>query len=223
NPLTSNTTFTFQCTGPGGTSPLQSVTVNVGAPSSCSATTVSQCSLPTTSSGGSAGSCASGSTGSCNYSCSNGSWSPNSNSCATITTCNLPWGGTITNGVSVTAFQSATVQSPATCVSQTRTCNTGTLSGSYTHGTCTVLTPTATISVSPSRVLVNGTTGVSWSTSDVTACTVTGTNGFFSTSLTGTNVPSGVLKSQTTFTISCDGASASATTVVNVVPNFQEF
>ena len=30
NPLTANTTFTFQCTGPGGTSPLQSVTEVVG-------------------------------------------------------------------------------------------------------------------------------------------------------------------------------------------------
>lgn len=30
NPITSNTTFTLRCTGPGGTSPLQSVTVAVG-------------------------------------------------------------------------------------------------------------------------------------------------------------------------------------------------
>jgi hypothetical protein len=54
--------------------------------------------------------------------------------------CALPWGGTIPSGQSVTAYQAPTVQSPNTCQSQTRTCNNGTLSGSYQYQSCTVQT-----------------------------------------------------------------------------------
>ncbi|MDB5237766.1 MAG: hypothetical protein JWM46_36 [Candidatus Kaiserbacteria bacterium] len=38
----------------------------------------------------------------------------------------------------MTAYQSSTVQSGSSCVSETRTCNNGTLSGSYTNAACTV-------------------------------------------------------------------------------------
>ena len=66
---------------------------------SCSATTISNCSLGATASGGSTGSCASGYTGSCNYTCNNGTWSSNSNSCAFGGggTCTGPTGGTMFN------------------------------------------------------------------------------------------------------------------------------
>ncbi len=50
--------------------------------------------------------------------------------------CTLPWGGTIVHGASVTAYL-YTKQSPTCSTSQTRTCNNGTLSGSYTNQTCT--------------------------------------------------------------------------------------
>ena len=49
---------------------------------SCGATTISNCSLAARASGSSAGSCAGGYSGSCNYTCNNGTWNANSNSCA---------------------------------------------------------------------------------------------------------------------------------------------
>jgi len=67
------------------------------------------------------------------------------NTCsATLTirrSCALPWGGTITHGQSRTAYQASTVPYNQSCVSQTRTCNDGTLSGSYTHISCSVGAP----------------------------------------------------------------------------------
>jgi hypothetical protein len=48
--------------------------------------------------------------------------------------CTLPWGGTIANGASVTAYQASTGNP---CITQTRTCTNGVLSGSYTYQTCT--------------------------------------------------------------------------------------
>ena len=72
--------------------------------------------------------------------------------------CNLPWGGTTASGNSVTAYQTSYVASPATCagVSESRTCNITTLSGSYTNQTCVegtasfTATPACNISVSSS-------------------------------------------------------------------------
>jgi len=52
--------------------------------------------------------------------------------------CNLPWGGTTPHNTSVTAYQSASVPCGNSCVSETRTCSNGTLSGSYTNSGCTV-------------------------------------------------------------------------------------
>jgi hypothetical protein len=51
--------------------------------------------------------------------------------------CTLPWGGSIAHGASVTAYRYASVLCGATCTNQQRTCNNGTLSGSYTNRTCT--------------------------------------------------------------------------------------
>ncbi|EKE19486.1 MAG: hypothetical protein ACD_8C00151G0002 [uncultured bacterium] len=50
--------------------------------------------------------------------------------------CNLPWGGTIASGSGVTAYASSSVSCGSTCLSQTRTCTNGTLSGSYTNLSC---------------------------------------------------------------------------------------
>ncbi len=50
---------------------------------SCTATAYGSCSLSTTASGGTSGSCSTGYTiGSCSYSCSNGTWTKTSNTCA---------------------------------------------------------------------------------------------------------------------------------------------
>ncbi|WP_157684595.1 hypothetical protein [Bdellovibrio bacteriovorus] len=105
-------------------------------PVSCISTTISNCNLVTTPSGSSSGSCVSGYTGTCSYSCFRKTWTASANSCAPAS-CTLPWGGTLANGSSVTAYSStAPVGAACSTVSQTRTCSTGTLSGSYTNSTC---------------------------------------------------------------------------------------
>lgn len=52
--------------------------------------------------------------------------------------CTLPWGGTINNGQSVTAYATSSVPYGGTCPSQTQTCTNGSLSGSYQYGSCIV-------------------------------------------------------------------------------------
>jgi hypothetical protein len=47
-------------------------------------------------------------------------------------------GGSVTNGESVTAYQASTVPYGSSCVSQTRTCSDGTLSGTYAYASCEV-------------------------------------------------------------------------------------
>ena len=49
--------------------------------------------------------------------------------------CDLPWGGQIDEGESITAYSSSSACS--SCISETRVCTAGVLSGSYTYQTCT--------------------------------------------------------------------------------------
>lgn len=49
--------------------------------------------------------------------------------------CSLPWGGSIASGTSITAFEQATVFG-ASCKSENRACNDGTLSGSFASQSC---------------------------------------------------------------------------------------
>jgi hypothetical protein len=65
----------------------------------------------------------------------NGSvWCNTANFTRNATSCNLPWGGTVADGGTVTAWQ--TSSSCGGCVSQVRTCNNGTLSGTYQFQNC---------------------------------------------------------------------------------------
>ncbi len=65
-----------------------------------------------------------------------------------ITSCSLG-GSTVRNGSTVTAYATATVPFGNTCTSQRRTCNDGTLSGSYKFATCSIDTiDTTTINIS---------------------------------------------------------------------------
>jgi parallel beta-helix repeat protein len=61
--------------------------------------------------------------------------------------CTLPWGGTVPNGGTVTAYQSSSVTCGNSCTSETRTCTNGTLSGSYTNSSCTPPTGCTTLTV----------------------------------------------------------------------------
>jgi hypothetical protein len=55
--------------------------------------------------------------------------------------CTKPWGGALAHGQSVTAYAASSVPSGSSCSSQTRTCNNGTLSGTYGYSTCSTSTP----------------------------------------------------------------------------------
>lgn len=157
NPLTSDTTFTFQCTGSGGTSALQSVTVAVGAAAACS----------------------------------------------------LPWGGTIANGVSTTAYQASSVTSPATCasVSESRTCDNGVLSGSYTNQTCSVI-PTATLTAAPETIRRNRSATLTWSSGGAASCVATGG---FSTGNATSGSASVTPLTTSAYQITCTGSGGSTT------------
>lgn len=52
--------------------------------------------------------------------------------------CSLPWGGSINDSQSVTAYAAGSVACGSSCSAQTRTCNNGSLSGSYTNQSCSV-------------------------------------------------------------------------------------
>ncbi len=108
----------------------------------------------------------------------------------------------------------------------------GTGNPSDTCPTITVKTPNAYIEAVPDRVAAGATVDVKWSANQISTCTVTrdGTS-VWSTTLvspatsiaTTTLSPQPTINKQTTFAISCDGASASDTVIVNVVPEFEEF
>lgn len=52
--------------------------------------------------------------------------------------CSLPWGGTVAHKESIAAYSSASVNCGASCTPETRTCNDGQLSGSFTNQSCSV-------------------------------------------------------------------------------------
>ena len=100
----------------------------------------------------------------------------------------------ILSGSSVTAYQSSSVAYGDTCVSQSRTCTNGVLSGTYTFGSCAVGQPASC--TFNSQTIANGGTVSVYTTQTVaygSSCssvaeTITCTNGSFSPS--GTYYPS---------------------------------
>lgn len=88
--------------------------------------------------------------------------------------CALPWGGTIAHGSGVTAYQSGSVPCGSSCASQTRTCNNGVLSGSYTNQSCTVAAcvPTCSSSWSPAGPLTSPASSIFfWNSTNATSAT----------------------------------------------------
>ncbi|OGG56266.1 hypothetical protein A2680_00600, partial [Candidatus Kaiserbacteria bacterium RIFCSPHIGHO2_01_FULL_55_37] len=72
-------------------------------------------------------------------------WTNSASSCTAPTaSCPTPWGTTVTHGGYVTAYQTSSVAAGSSCVSQTRTCTNGQLSGTYTYSTCTSAAATCT-------------------------------------------------------------------------------
>lgn len=76
-----------------------------------------------------------GGTGSGVWACSNGAWSKSSGTCDPLS-CNLPWGGTLASGDSVFAYSNSAPTTSCAAAQQTRTCNNGVLSGTYTNQSC---------------------------------------------------------------------------------------
>lgn len=112
-----------------------------------------------------------------NITCTNGSFPPGTfyPSCAANCTFN---GQSVTSGSSVTAFQALSVPYGSSCVSQTRTCSNGTMSGSYSYPSCSVASPTPTptpipaptinsFNSSATSILLGQSITLAWSTSNV--------------------------------------------------------
>jgi hypothetical protein len=88
--------------------------------------------------------------------------------------------------------------------------------------------PSGVINATPKLLKFGKTTSISWSATNVRACTVTGTNGdsWLGTSSTGkTSKP---IQSQATYFLHCDGfagsnpSSIDKSVIVNIIPSFQE-
>ncbi|MFA6383550.1 MAG: hypothetical protein WCX17_03945, partial [Parcubacteria group bacterium] len=138
---TGTETCTASVSGPGGTGTC-SGSVVVNPPSSCNlpwgGTIASGASVTAyQSSSVACGSSCVSQTRTCNNGVLSGSYT-NQNCTGASCSCTLPWGGTLANGSSVTAYQASSVPCGSTCTSQTRTCNNGTLSGTYTNQACSV-------------------------------------------------------------------------------------
>lgn len=76
--------------------------------------------------------------GSASVQCANGTWNEQAGSTCTTASCSLPWGGTISSGQTTAAYLNSSEPCGSSCQSQSRTCNDGTLSGSYTNQSCSV-------------------------------------------------------------------------------------
>jgi len=88
--------------------------------------------------------------------------------------------------------------------------------------------PEGNITASPSIVRRGETSAISWTTKNVTSCTVTENNVEINdswTGNTGTNKPTGVLTQQTVYTLRCTGVDGSTfvdAVTVNIIPVFEE-
>lgn len=189
--LTATTTYTLACTGAGGSASASATVTVVPAP------TVTLTATPATlASGGSATlAWSSGNATSCTAS---GGWS----------------GARATSGSASTGALTATATYNLSC--------TGT--GGTTNASATVTVsppvtpaaPTVTLSASPTSVAAGGTSSLTWSATNATACTASG--GWTGTRATSGTQATAALNAGTSFTLTCSGAggSAAATAAVAV-------
>lgn len=95
--------------------------------------------------------------------------------------------------------------------------------------TITTTVPTVTLTATPDRVKPGQHSALTWVPSaDIDTCTVTGTNGFTSSNVSGSGVDSGAIGVHgDTFTANCSSggvpAAATANVTVNVIPTIDEF
>jgi hypothetical protein len=132
------------------------------------------------------GSSCSSETRTCSNGTLSGSYGYSSCSVAAPASCTAPWGSTVAHGASVTAYASSSPAGP--CSRETRACNNGTLSGSYTVQSCTAgcsaVSSTwsncsgAVASASPGGVQTVSNTASGSSGSEVAVCSSTGSGTF---------------------------------------------
>lgn len=123
-------------------------------------------------------------------------------------------------GVSVSPGATATYQINCTGASGSASAQT----------TVTVGTPTATFTASPTIVTPGSASTLSWSTSGLASCSITGQNGFNYTipsgSLASGNRSATNIQGRVVFTLSCTtggGANLTRTATVTIPPDFSEF
>ncbi len=91
------------------------------------------------------GSSCSGETRTCSNGVLSGSNTKGSCSVTPAASCALPGGGSLAHDAAATFFETDSVPFGSSCVSQSRSCNDGALSGSYTHATCAPEAPASCI------------------------------------------------------------------------------
>ena len=208
NPLTSPTTFTFQCTGPGGTSPLLTRTVAINPPP-----TVTLAASPSTIYGGQSTKLtwnSSGGATSCNFPNSSSLYKPGA------------YPANNTSGLSTGPLTSSQYYQ-ISCTGPSGTGNSNIVP-------VTVLVPTASISVTPSRVPKGTPTTVSWKATNVTSCNITRNGNPWQNLARLRLVGSApdIITVQTTYAMTCKKnvfaqVVVSAQTTVNVAPGYHEF
>ncbi|MHB1163097.1 MAG: DUF5585 domain-containing protein [Minisyncoccota bacterium] len=207
NPLTTTTTFTFQCTGPGGTSPLQSQTVTINPPPS-----VTLSASPSTIYSGQS---------------TKLTWTSSG-----AASCNFPSGSSLYTPGGYPANNTSGLSTGPLTSSQSYqiSCTGPSGTGNSNIVPVTVLVPTATISASPARIPPGGSTTITWSGTNVSSCTITKNGVVWKTlsgaSLTG-SAPDTKITVQNAYLMTCTNGVTSpvttAQTIVNIAPNYREF
>jgi hypothetical protein len=188
--LTTATTYSLYCVGPGGTSATASATVTISATAIPTATlTASPTAIPA------------GGTSTLTWTSSN----------ATACTASGGWSGTLATNGTQNVSPTANTTYSLTCTGPT---------GTSPAATATVTispAPTATLTANPTIVGPSGASILTWSSTNATACTATG--GWTGTLATSGTQSTGALTATTTYSLTCagpGGTSPAATATVTV-------
>ena len=189
--LAASAIYHLTCSGPGGTSPVASATVTVVPPPAAPTVTLTASPVRITS----------GATSSLIWSSTN----------ATACTASGGWSGALpASGSQVTAALTSTTTFTLTCTGPGGTTP-------ATGATVTVAsgpsTPTVSISAAPAYLASGGSSTITWSTTNATACNATGAWSGMQ-ALSGT-LATGTLTANATYTLTCSGAGGSTSASAN--------
>mgnify|MGYP001285499920 CR=1 FL=1 len=148
-------------------------------------------------------------------------------------TSNLTWSSTDADDCSGVNFSTGGATSGNTTVSLSSTTiytvvctnESGLSDSSATVAITNPVNPTLSISANPTTVRSGNQSTITWSASDVDACSVTGPGGFSFSTLSGSEL-SGLITQKSTYNITCQAEGnpdVSDNVVVNLAPLFEEF